>query len=869
MRSKQAKICSLILATAITSTFSVLPYTAKAMTEKNGVIYVTKKDVKKGKVIISKKKAKSIVIKKSVGKATIQLKNVKLSGELTFEKGDYVLKSSKSSVKTLKITGTDTKIKLNKKSDFNNKNLVLKVAKNAVGNVDLSDYGKKITAELGKDVDIALTMGNSKASVVVKKADITSKLNIKGKGEDASISKIRVESPVSLTVNINAETLETSKKANTAVIDIEKKVGDIKNEAGSSIQDKEAERIKAEQDKAEKEKAEKEKAEKEKAEKEKAEKEKAEKEKSKETAKTGNTGGGYYGGGSTGSGKTESGKTGKENNQTGNTGSGNAGNGSAGGSSSTQSKPKKTTKITLNKTSDITTDGGKTKITVTYEPLDATDKKLEWTIKEGVGIAEIISSNSNEAEIEALANGKCKIEAKVSGSNVKAETEIKIDGQDSKALENKIKKYLAYTADKLNKDNYDDVHKISTELTAAIEAKITAGTNKEKWEEYKNKVGTKVTELEGKILTLKNAETAAAGVIGNAYNDISTGSDLDPDTAKTAVETIEAKRKDVSEKVFKGKVTDENRYNEIKAEVEEYKKINLNNNPTIGNTGVVLFNALTVSAKYILTKGTSEEIESKELQAGADRVDLLKQMRKAGVGTYIVKLVKDFKHLKDVEIGKSNEKEVKLLKNESLGAVTYTYNGTDFSKAGVGGAELIFNNGKPMLKWKPIDNATSYDVVAYISMSSGDKTLGAGMLKSTSAGDNYDNIENESEFEQFEVEDHISKKGNINNKRRMCAVGLTNTEMELDKLVPDMDYFKREKDNSKSVWQEVQKTGTAIDIYIIPRNLKSLYVSNMSNVLGDASSHASKSVFITGDKFTFKVFYEKFYGKQFPYEELD
>ena len=213
--------------------------------------------------------------------------------------------------------------------------------------------------------------------------------------------------------------------------------------------------------------------------------------------------------------------------------------------------------------------------------------------------------------------------------------------------------------------------------------------------------------------------------------------------------------------------------------------------------------------------------------------------------------------------------EVKLLKNESLGTVIYTYNGTDFTKTGGGGAELVFNNGKPMLKWKPIDNATSYDIVAYMSISNGDKTLGAGMLKPTNASDDYNNIENESEFEQFTVEDYISQKGDINDKRRMCAVGLTNTEMELDRLVPDMSYFKKEKPNSKSVWQEVQKTGTAIDIYIIPRNLNGLYVSNMSNVLGDTSRNASKSVFITGDKFTFKVLYEKFYGKQFPYEELD
>ena len=819
MRSKQAKICSLILATAITSTFSTLPYTAKAMTEKKGVIYVTKKDVKNGKVVISKKTAKSIVIKKSVGKATIQLKNVKLSSELAFEKGNYVLKSSKSSVKTLKITGTDTKIKLNKESDFNNKNLVLKVAKNTMAKVDLSEYGKKITAELGKATDIALTMGNSKASVVVKKADITSKLNIKGKGEDASISKIRVESPVSLTVNINAETLETSKKANTAVIDIEKKVGDIKNEAGSSIQDKETERIKAEQEKLEKEKAEKEKADKEKAAKEKAEKEKAEKEKSKETTPTGNTGGGYYGGGS------------------------------AGGGSFTPSKPeKKTTKITL-KTSDITTDGGKTKITVTYEPSDATDKNLVWTIKEGIGIAKIISSNSNEAEIEALANGKCTIEAKVSGSNVKAETEITINGQDSTALENRIKYYLTYTADKLDKDNYEDVQKMSDDLDKDIKAKINANNDKAKWEEHKKNVEAKVEELKGKIKELKDAENAAVLIIENAYNQIKTGVNLEPETAKTAVDAIENKRKTISEKAFKKKVTDVELYNKIKAEVEEYKKIEdfkkTASTPTIGDNGVVLFDELNVAAKYELIKVGNNPIESKELQAGVDRVDLLKQMRKAGVGQYIVKLVKDFKHLKEVEIGKSNEKEVKLLE-DNLGLLKLNSNFEVTDNAN-GSVKIDFNAG--VLEWAAVPNAKTYDIYAELSINTTEGMMGGYVLKPTEANNYADksNLENEKEYEPLTVNNYLSTGDKSNGSRLIVAGGLTETKLELKKLIPNKEKFK-------DLWLARRNDQSYIKIVIIPRNTVNLYVSDVAKRY---KANGKNNVAI--EHFKLEDFYKKFY----------
>ena len=233
MRSKQAKICSLILATAISSTFTALPYTTKAMTEKNGIIYVTNKDVINGKVIITNKTAKSIVITKSVKRATIRLKGVKLLNGLTVEKGDYVLKTSRTKIKNLKISGKDTNVKLDKSSDLNKRNFVLKIAKNTTGNLDLSELGKKVTTELGKNSDINIKVGNNdKASIVVKKSSTTSKLELTGANEDASISKIRVESPIKLTVKVNALTLETAKKADKAEITIENKVSEVKNEAG-------------------------------------------------------------------------------------------------------------------------------------------------------------------------------------------------------------------------------------------------------------------------------------------------------------------------------------------------------------------------------------------------------------------------------------------------------------------------------------------------------------------------------------------------------------------------------------------------------------------------------------------------------------
>lgn len=830
MRSKQAKICSLILATAISSTFAALPYTAKAMTEKNGVIYITNKDVKNGKVVISNKTAKSIVIKKSVKEATIKLKGVKLSGDLNIEKGDYVLKTSRTKIKSLKISGKDTKVKFDKSSDLNKRNFVLKIAKNTTGNLDLSELGKKVTTELGKNSDINIKVGNNdKASIVVKKSSATSKLELTGANEGASISKIRLESPVKLTVKVNATTLETTKKADKADITLENKVENIKNEAGSAIVDKDAERIKEEKAKEEKEKAEREKADKERE--EKAKEDKLKEEKAKAEA---NIGGGYVGGGS-----------------------------------STPSKPeKKTVSITLTKDGDITVDGGKTKVKVKYNPADATNKNLEWTIKEGVGIAKIVYSNSNEAEIEALANGKCKIEARIKGSDIKDDAEITVSNQDSKALENRIKEYLTYTTDKLNKDNYADVLKMSADLDNDIKAKIDANNNdKAKWEKYKKEVEAKIKDLEAKIKELKEAENKAAQAIETAYNKISAGSDLDPNEAKTAVDAIEENRKKVSEKTFKAKVTDENKYTAIKNEVEDYKKIVTGNNPVIGDTGVASFTALPVSAKYELVKvGSSGNIESKELKAGDNQINLLKQMRKAGVGKYIVKLVKDFTHLKDMEIGKSAEKDVKLLKKrwggDSNKPPVYEYDGNEFKHRDTtqNSIRLVKKSEKWILEWDKVENATTYDIIAAISYGNSEGKLGSYNLTSTK--DDFKNVENEFEYTELQSVDKRIKENNNTNPRSMVAVNHNTTSIELDKFIPvkgdgvGQDFWSRKDDP------------LTVDIWIIPRNQNSLYVSNMEEYLKANMGGAAKNnkFFIQGTddgkKFTFKDFYKIFYGEE-------
>ena len=831
MRNKQAKLCSLILATAITGTFSTMPYTAKAMTEKNGVIYVTKKDVKNGKVVISGKKAKSIVIKKSVGKATIQIKEVKLSSGLTLEKGDYVLKTAKSNIKSLKITGKDTKVKIDKSSDLNKKNFVLKVAKNTTGSLDFSEVGKKITAELGKDSDINITIGkNDKASLVIKKSAVTSKLALTGADETASISKIKVESPVALTVKVNASLLETGKLADKADITVESKVTEIKNTAGASLLDKEAERQKAEEERA---KEEKEKAEKEKEDKLKEEKTKEESEKSSDS--------GYY----------------------------------------YHSSPvKKATKIKLTNSKELDKDGEIITINVTYTPADATDKNLEWTIKEGTDIVRLVSSNSNEAKLAGLDNGKYVIEAKIKNSDVKDTIEGQVSGQGDTAFKNKIDEYLKFNVNMINKDNYSDVKKMGETLFTAINAKISttgiSDAEKKEWEELKEKVVTKQAELSHTIDSIGTIIEQAKNKIKEEYEKITEAKPKAWET-KTIIETIEEERKKVPEKVFKEIISNSADYNLMLEDVKELNKLQRCNilTDSTGNSNFSQTQPVEVSYRLLRTVDSSgsqvnpaQEVIKGTLNAGVASLDLRKELRNSGVGKYKLELYKELKKFDNAIVAETTtDIEVKLLEKkwggDSNTPPVYEYDGNEFKhRDGTQNSiRLVKREGKWILEWDEVENATTYDVMAgYFANSAGE----LGSCNLTSTADNYVNVENEFDAEPLSSSGNkVYKNEKTGDKlRNMVAVGLKSNNMELNKLVPV-------KGDGTDFWKDNKDTPITIDIWIIPRNENSLYVSNMKEYVRHDMTGEFKGnkFYIEGkpqNKFTGKDFYEKFYGETLP-----
>ena len=415
---RKVKVCSLILMTAVCGVLTAVPHKAEALTKKNDIVYVTKNDVKNGKIIIKDTNAKSIVFRGDVKKATIQLTNVKLSAGLSFEKGSYVLKTKKTDLKSVKISGKGTNIKLDKTANLNNKNITLTVSKNATGKIDLSSFGKNVNVKLGENTDFKLETGKKKgATITIKKSYDSSVLEIAGKGEGSKVSKITVESPLSLVVNVDTSVVETKKTATKANVTILRSVDQVKNQGNAEIKeafnDTETPTENIKEDKTEKNTT-----------KEDNLGDKGNKNTENTESTTGGVvGGGFSGGGSGGGGFVGGGNFGGGGGS--NVPSGNGGN---------QPAPKQTpiaTKIEF-VTENVNIVNGKEEITVKIKYFPEGSKgKITWNIRnvdqndKKHYIAEIVSGTETvrqlEAEdtvrIKALNNGTYKISAKLVGKD--------------------------------------------------------------------------------------------------------------------------------------------------------------------------------------------------------------------------------------------------------------------------------------------------------------------------------------------------------------------------------------------------------------------------------------------------------------------
>ncbi|MFW5631924.1 MAG: hypothetical protein ACOCMZ_02085, partial [Acetivibrio ethanolgignens] len=219
----------------------VSPVDAVAAKKDTGnTLTLTDKNVKNGKITIKNKNYKEIVVKKSVKNAEISLSNVKVSGSVSFEKGDYTLKTAKTTVGSLSMVQKGSNITLDKKSDLNQKSLVVKVKGSASGELELPGYTKKVDFELGQKAEVSLLIGTeNKAQVVVKKSYTTSKLTVAGMDESAKLKSMEIEKSVMATVEVDLGTLKVAKAAKKAVITLNSEANKIQNTGEAEIKQKE------------------------------------------------------------------------------------------------------------------------------------------------------------------------------------------------------------------------------------------------------------------------------------------------------------------------------------------------------------------------------------------------------------------------------------------------------------------------------------------------------------------------------------------------------------------------------------------------------------------------------------------------------
>lgn len=235
-----AAICAAVLAMQPAAGLLGQPDAMRVNAASGKNMSVTKSNVKKGKVTISKKTLQNLTIKKSTGKAQINLKNVKVKGTLTIEKGALCqIKSSNSSFGKINIKGTAKK-EISLSLDKNSKAGQIITAGNAKivnkGNVGTVALNPAASARM----NVSLTgikgnlniknVKNAKVSLKLKECSLKNvKVQGKAKGSTLTLAeaytrkpsvmkKLQISDTTSLNLNAAADAVTIlSKSKNTKV----------------------------------------------------------------------------------------------------------------------------------------------------------------------------------------------------------------------------------------------------------------------------------------------------------------------------------------------------------------------------------------------------------------------------------------------------------------------------------------------------------------------------------------------------------------------------------------------------------------------------------------------------------------------------
>ena len=856
-------------------------------------IQITKKDLKNGKITIKNKNVKSIVINKNVKKATIQLTNVKVSKDIVFEQGNYTLKSSKSEIDCIQIAEKNSKIKLDQKANLNNRNLTIKAKDSVSGNLEFLNYKQKINLELGKKSDIKIKIGTQqKAEMVIKKADVTSKLSVTGTDSKAKLKKIVLEKPLSLSVEMKTELLQVKEGAKKAVIEINNMVDEVQNNYNAEIKDN----TKKDEPKED------------------TENKKEDDKNTQNPPQNGN--------GNMPSIPQEGGGSGSSNGGSGGSSSSNGGGSSSSGSGSVS---KKVESVKLSGNSEIDVDDATTEISVQYFPYDAGNKAVEWKVISGEENVKIISADYNKATIKALNNGSYILQAVVKNdSSILAEISGKVKNQkvslakdsmgiageseisglekgfgymleseeeyvaveanglalkgyktkeeairstgilavdriihvdngkvykvvqinSDELLKKRYEIYMAIKKEELSILNYLEVQKLAGELIIEITGKEESSKDetKDEWKKRKEEIEKKEKSFNDKYEELKMVADKIIDELNSLYDKIGTYGKLELNEAKEILTQIDLKKKELSEDLIKIYIDHEKeeRCEILKREIKEFEEVsNRHISIKLDEKGIVSIEPVFEDLEFCLIKAWEDNqypVAQVILPEGSNQISMLQEMRKNGVAKYFVIGEKHFTYLKTFVV-ESNGQEVKKLEND-LGLLKL--DGRNFDVKEESSGKIRINLEEGTLEWDKIENADFYEVYADFTIGSVPGVIGKYYLNPTNLNDHEDvsNIENESSYSVLEVKDNKSVLGNgQNGKRILCARNLKEPKLDLKELVIVGKYYS-------SDWKDSLNDGMCISLSIVPRKLEGLYVSELQNMYDHTDALTGINVFM-------------------------
>ncbi len=206
---------------------------AKTKSDKNLVIKHS--DFKNGVFNVKDCTLNSITINGTGKKATISLMNVQVKGALNLEKGNYVLKTKNSSLKTISIL-QDSKIILDENSNLNKKDLKINVNSGVKASVSLPEYINDANITLGKKSLLNIKIGNyDKADLIVKKSATDSVIIISGIDEDAKLKSLTIDSAVKGSIKVDVGLLNVTKKADGSSLSLDYNADKIDNKSNVEI----------------------------------------------------------------------------------------------------------------------------------------------------------------------------------------------------------------------------------------------------------------------------------------------------------------------------------------------------------------------------------------------------------------------------------------------------------------------------------------------------------------------------------------------------------------------------------------------------------------------------------------------------------